>query len=185
MSAPYLLWVVLAIILFWCVGVYNRVMRLRARGYDAFRVVEKHLNSFSEIVATRFPVDDIDRSFGGMPEGYVTHGDWVRLLAQLQTLERTLKSARNAPLKRAELSEVSEAFAGLAEVWLCLKSAPADLAGPAMPEEFECQWDENAQRVRTSTAEFNQIIGRYNEAISQYPARLVCGLFGFKPTTLL
>jgi LemA protein len=185
MSAPYLLWVVLAIILFWCVGVYNRVMRLRARGFDAFRAVEKHLHSFSEIVSIRFPVSDIDRSFREGLEVNLADGGWVQLVAQLQTLDRTLKLARTAPLKRAELADLSEAFTGLTEAWLCLKSAPADLAGPAMPEEFELQWDENAQRVRSATVEFNQTIGRYNEAISQFPARLVCGLFGFKPIPLL
>ena len=176
---------VLAIILFWCVGVYNRVMRLRARGFDTFGALEKQLRHFSEIVADRFPVGENERSYGEGSEINATDSDWVQLVAQLQALDRTLKLARVAPLERAGLSEVSVALAGLTAAWISLKSAPADLAGPAMPEEFERQWEENAQRVRSATAEFNQTIGRYNEAISQFPARLVCGLFGFKPTSFL
>jgi LemA protein len=185
MSAPFLLWVVFAITLFWCVGFYNRVMRLRARGLDAFGSVEKHLRHFSEIVADRSLVGVGGDSSDVMLQINTTDGDWAQLIAQLQALDRSLKLARTAPLKGAELAEVSRCCANLTAVWMCLKTAPIDLAGPAIPEELERQWEENLQRVRSATAGFNQIIDRYHEAISQFPARLICSLFGFKPTSIL
>ena len=47
------------------------------------------------------------------------------------------------------------------------------------------QWDAVTQRVETARGGFNQILTHYNEALAQFPARLVAGAMGFKPGSKL
>eukprot|EP01041_Mallomonas_annulata_P028396 gene28396-50243_t len=50
MDMSLLLWLALAILLFWGVGLYNRLMRLRARGHEVLGVVEKHAGACAALV---------------------------------------------------------------------------------------------------------------------------------------
>ena len=186
MTAPYLLWAVLACTLFWCVGVYNRVMRLRARGLDAFGSVEKHVRHYPDILSMGVDAHDaVDNGAASADRPLAVGSDLEHLMARVQALDLALKHARASSLERVAMSNVSIAYADLAAAWLLLKSAPADLAGPAMPEELERQWEEHDYRVRSAMAGFNQIIQKYNDAISQFPARHICGQFGFHPISFL
>ena len=50
MSASLLLWMMLAVSVFWGVGLYNRLMRMRARGLGALGSVEKHMRVYADLV---------------------------------------------------------------------------------------------------------------------------------------
>ncbi len=57
-----------------------------------------------------------------------------------------------------------------------------DLAGPRLPETLTARRAQIVHRRRTRAIEqFDQAVGRYNEAIAQFPAVLLAWLFGFKP----
>ena len=185
MTAPYLLWAAIACILFWCVGVYNRVMRLRARGFDAFGSLEKHLRHYGAIVRTLSPVGEGHASFAASMGQNAVADDWAHLIVCLGALDQSLKLARPSPFDSEGLARVSAACADLGSAWTRVKAAPADLAGSALPEELERHWEDSAQRARSATEGFNQIMQKYNEATSQFPARLICRLFGFTPIALL
>jgi hypothetical protein len=43
------------------------------------------------------------------------------------------------------------------------------------------QWDVAAGKAQTARAGLNTILFKYNEAIYQFPARLVVGVLGFRP----
>jgi len=50
MSGSLILWMTLALSIFWGVGLYNRLMRMRARGLGALGSVEKHVRQYAELV---------------------------------------------------------------------------------------------------------------------------------------
>jgi LemA protein len=185
MNGSLLLWTVLSILLFWGVGLYNRLMRMRARGFSAFGSVEKHLREYADLAQGqmhRFQGGQDGLSFEAPGE---VPAEWNSVLCALEALDAALKAARATPLALEPLAGLTQAMAAVRQVWASLQAVPADLAGPVLPHDVQIQWDVIAQRVETSRNGYNQIVFKYNEALAQFPARLVIGLMGFKPGGIL
>jgi LemA protein len=170
MSATVLSGLLAAITVFWCVGLYNRLMRMRARGLDALGSVEKHLKSYSGLLNAQFPDE----------EGSYIPLEWAGLVSSVKALDAQCKAARAAPLQLAPLQALARTVDAIETEWTQLREQPADLAGPTMPEAMQKLWDEAALKVRTARGGFNQIVDRYNQALDQFPASLVVEMMGFK-----
>jgi len=178
MNGSLLLWLLLALIVFWWVGVHNRLMRMRARGLDAFGSVEKHMKQYAELVrghlAQQGAVAEGENATDYMPE------DWTHLLNALGALDQALKEARGMPLAVPALGKLATAQDNLQRAWTHLRDAPADLAGAAVSEAVQTQWEAISLKVQTARGGLNQILAKYNEAREQFPARLVVGVMGFQ-----
>jgi LemA protein len=175
MSASVLIWLLLATAVFWFVGLYNRLMRMRARALDALGSVEKHLRSYTSLIAVQFPDE----------EGCYIPLDWAGLVSKVKQLDVHGQAVRAAPLQAAALLALGQTLDGIELEWADLRAQPADLAGPSMPEAMQKLWDEAALKVRTARGGFNQIVQGYNQALQQFPASLVVGVMGFKPAGTL
>lgn len=173
MSGSLVLWITLALSIFWGVGVYNRLMRMRARGVGALVSVEKQMRSYTEMV--REHVQELGRP----PLG------WEQLLTDLQTLDHALKDAKPTSLDNEALLRLGQTFDGLQRHWQCLQELPGDLAGPVVPVHMKRQWDAITVRVDAARGGCNQILLKYNEALTQFPAKLVAGAMGFRPAGIL
>ncbi|APW41526.1 hypothetical protein [Rhodoferax saidenbachensis] len=185
MNGSLLLWLLLALAIFWGVGVHNRLMRIRARGLDAFGSVEKHMRQYGELVRGHLAAsEEADPADGESTADYLPE-DWVRLLAALDVLEQALKDARVIPLAVPALGRLATSFDKLQQAWEQLRSAPADLAGATVPEALQSQWDAVTLRVQTARGGMNQILVKYNEARVQFPARLVVDVMGFQVAGIL
>ena len=185
MDASLVLWLVLAVLVFWCVGLYNRVMRIRARGLDAFGSIEKHLRPFSTLVQTHvsggadLQAQDSGNSGLDIPE------PWAPLVNSVLALESAYKVARSMPLAQDPLSRLAAAIAAVQAEWQILRDEPADLAGSPVPEAMRQQWEEAWVKLQSARDAFNQIMARYNEALQQLPARLVVAVMGFQRAGVL
>ena len=170
MSATVLIGLLAATTVFWCVGLYNRLMRLRARALDALGSVEKNLRSYISLIEAQFPDE----------EGSYIPMEWAGLVSRVKALDVQCKAARNAPLQPPPLLVLTQTVDAIEAEWALLRDQPADLAGPIMPEAMQKLWDEAALKVRTARGGFNQIVERYNEALQQFPASLAVGSMGFQ-----
>lgn len=170
MSVSVLVWLLAAVLLFWCVGLYNRLMRMRARGLDALGSVEKHLRSYIGLIQAQFPDE----------EGCFIPLEWAALVSSVKLLDVQCKAARAAPLQPGPLETLGLTIHAIETAWQPLREQPADLAGPAMPEAMQKLWDDAAFKVRAARGGFNQIVERYNEALHQFPASVVVGMMGFQ-----
>lgn len=170
MSASVLFGLLAATGLFWCVGLYNRLMRMRARGLDALGSVEKHLRSYTSLINVQFPDE----------EGSFIPLEWSGLVSSVKALDLQCKAARAAPLQTGPLQSLASTVDAIDAEWTQLREQPADLAGPTMPEAMQKLWDEAALKVRTARGGFNQIVERYNEALGQFPASMVVKMMGFQ-----
>lgn len=185
MNGSLILWMTLALSIFWGVGLYNRLMRMRARGLGALGSVEKHVRQYAELVRLQEPVLDLMRVGVAASAVDESSGGWGQLQHDLQALEQALKDARTAPLAPESLGRLGATLDTLQETWCHLNETPADLAGPVVPAAMQARWDAITHRVESARSGFNQILTQYNEALDQFPARLVVGIMGFKPSGLL
>ena len=169
MTGSFLWWALLAVILFWWVGVYNRLMRIRARGLDALGSVEKHLKVYGVIVQALLA-----------SQGDALSPPWRELADAVDNLDAACKRARTSPLASEPMAALTASWDGVQHAWRALQSLPADLAGAQIPDAIQGEWDETTQKAHIAKGGYNQIAARYNDALVQFPARLVAAAMGFQ-----
>jgi LemA protein len=170
MSETVLIGLLAATTVFWCVGLYNRLMRLRARALDALASLETNLHSYTSLIQVQFPDE----------EGSYIPLEWAGLVRSVKALEGQFRLARGAPLQAQPLLALAQTIDAIEVEWSLLRDRPADLAGPSMPEAMQKLWDEAALKVRIARSGFNQIVESYNEALHQFPASLAVASMGFR-----
>ena len=162
---------------------YNRLMRMRARGLRALGSVEKHMRLYAELMRDDVAQGAVSHTQKTSPDR--SADDWAVLQSALQRFEAALKDVGASALRYEPLDQLGHALDTVQEAWRAVGSAPPDLAGPVVPAAMRLQWDATTQRVETARGGFNKIVTQYNEALAQFPARLVVGMMGFKPSGLL
>lgn len=162
---------ILAVCLFWGVGVYNRVTRLRARSLESFAAVAASMHRYRVLVLEHIHPSKVTE----------TPTAFQHLLLQLEQLDQLIKVVQSCPWDKAALAALTAAGSEVSAVWGVLRTAPADLAGAALPDNLMQDWDSNSRGLQHAIAGFNKILADYNEAIAQFPATVITSFLGFKP----
>lgn len=169
MGGSITIWLIWAVLLFWAVGVYNRLVKLRAHIKTGFAQLQEQLLLYPALVHSSFVVID-------------DHGPAAQagLVGAAEQYASCVQAAHHRPLEVDAMRALTTAHDILLASWSRLHNEPPDLAGELMPEALEQQWqkiDEHTQRVR---AEFNARVNRYNQAIDEIPACWLASLFRFR-----
>jgi LemA protein len=181
MSNPLVLWSIAALVLFWSVGAYNRLVRLRSNANDAFAAMAAELAKQAELVHASMPASMI-------PTGLTQPGElldevtqlWSGLRAAATQVTASVAAMRPRPLRPEAAAVLSEARDVLLTAWIRVAQEANDLAGSSIPEALTQQWQQLSAQARAAAENFNQAVDRYNAAIAQFPALLLAELFGFK-----
>jgi len=169
---------ILAILVFWVVGAYNRLMRLRNAVASAWAQVEPALAKRSEAMAQ---IVEIVR------EPLAAEAGTLQALADADL--RTRQAAEAVRAARARAAEVSQ--------WVAAEAALASPAArlralielqPALMQEAARAaslrpaldaWIESEPRIGFARQTFNEAVQAYNHALHQWPTRLITAVFGF------
>ena len=177
-TSSFVPWIVAAVVLFWAVGAYNRLVRLRSDANAAFAALESELTKQVKLVHACVPPEE-DQAQSQFTGGSAFWGGLQGAAAQLSA---TLGSARAKPLDAERIAALGAAQEVLGMAWDRAERDDAhDLAGPRLPENFSGERQQLERMAQVATEHFNQAVVRYNEAIQQFPAALLAWLFGFQP----
>lgn len=177
-TSTFVPWIVAAVVVFWMVGAYNRLVRLRSDANAAFAALEAELAKQVHLVHACVPPEEDQQ------QSQFTGGSafWGGLQGAGAQLSASLASARARPLDPERIAALGAAQEVLSMAWDRAEREDAhDLAGPRLPENFSGEREQMVRMARTATEHFNRAVGRYNEAIGQFPAMLLAWLFGFHP----
>jgi len=166
--------VVAAVLVFWMLGAYNRLVALRTAIGQAWGKVEQALRERGETVtplvtALREPLA-------------AEHGALDALLAaQLQSLQATaalaagtLAAGATAPWVAAE-----GALTAAASRVFALLDQDAELRTQEPVSSLVAAWRALEPRLAFRRQSFNEAAFTYNAALEQFPTRLLVPLFGF------
>jgi LemA protein len=167
-----------AVLLFWAVGAYNRLMRLRADANTAFGGLEAELGKQVALVHECLPPPEATQP-AALEDGTsfcaALHGAAAQFAA-------SLAAARAKPLEPERIAALSAAQDVLVMAWERAERDDAhDLAGARLPESITAHRAQLAIQTHAAIDQFDRAVGRYNAAISQFPAVLLAWLFDFKP----
>ncbi|MBC5785496.1 LemA family protein [Ramlibacter sp. USB13] len=177
-TSSFLPWVLAALALFWAVGAYNRLVRLRSDANAAFAALEAELSKQVKLVHACVPPEE------EQAQSQFTGGSafWGGLQGAAAQLSATLGSARAKPLDAERIAALGAAQEVLAMAWDRAERDDAhDLAGPRLPEDFSSERQQLERMTQAATEHFNVAVRNYNDAIAQFPAALLAWLFGFQP----
>lgn len=164
-----------ALLLFWTVGAYNRLMRLRNDILRSFVPVDRQLTLRHTLLQRR-----IDALALAMPEHAETLAALQAACAQAQA---ALTHARSHPGAVGALNSLRLAEHILHETRGRVPlsdAADADPAVPADPAELGAQLAAAETALQFARGRFNEAAMEYNKAVQQFPTRLLAGLFGFR-----
>ena len=176
---------VLAVLFFWAVGAYNRLVVLRASVAKHFAAVDAQLLRVLVWMQGNLPASMRDMlsemEEAALPEALLKNERDLNLLKILEDLSDSLDAARTQPLSAAALARVNQERLALA-AW-AKAEVRAGQSGEAtwfidpLPHKFDRL---KAQAWPLMDA-YNQSALRYNEAVSQFPASLLAKRVNFKP----
>ena len=164
-------WIVLAVLVFWAVGAYNRVMRLRSACVQAFGALDSYflqtqglLSEWSAAQAAGDDVADAQR---------LAHAAWQQSLAAMGA---ALAGARARPLHAPTMQRFEHAHEAQFVAWQALKNQPGAPDDPA----WRLRWQQQQAQTGLAADQFNTAVAQYNAAIAQFPARVLAWFFGFR-----
>ena len=178
MPTPIVLWACAAVLGFWAVGAYNRLVRLRAGAIAAFAGLAGELSRQVDLVRKNLPPPEATMPAALDPEVSI----WAGLHAAAAQCAVSLGAARSRPLEPQGIAALDAAREVLDMAWERAEREDVhDLAGPRLPDTVIARRAQLALQTRTAISLFNQAVDRYNAGIAQFPAVVLAWVFGFKP----
>lgn len=171
MSNTVLPWIFCAVILFWGVGAYNRLVRLRAQAIAAFAPLQSQYGHYVLLVQGHFEASNHE-------DGLTARAGLFNAVLQFDT---SLKAAGARPLDNLVMGALETAHEVLHGSWIRVCGEPQDLAGDPLPEVLQKQWQDISLQADRDRDEFKHRVQDYNQGIEQFPANLLAWLFRFKP----
>jgi LemA protein len=156
---------ILAVLVFWFIGVFNRLVSLRNAVEAAWKQIDVQLQKRYDLIPNL--VETV--------KGYAAH--------EKDTLERVI-NARNAALAAkgpAEVGKAEAALAGAVSGFLGLAEAYPDLKANQNFLMLQQELSSIESKVAYSRQHYNDVVGGYNTLQQQFPANLVAGMAGSKP----
>jgi LemA protein len=167
-----------AVLLFWAVGAYNRLVRLRSEANTAFAALEAELTKQVALVRECLPPENATQP-AALEQG---ESFWAGLHGAAAQFAASLAVARTRPLEPDRIDALSAAQDVLAMAWERAERDDAhDLAGPRLPDRVTTRRAQLTIQTYAAIDQFDRAVARYNEAIAQFPAVLLAHLFGFRP----
>lgn len=181
LDLPIGVWITVAVLLFWAVGAYNRLVRLRVAAVQAFGLLEsqwlKHL-AWIEVQWLHNPQEapppavGVDSAEQGRPDLHILQPAVAQFRACLQ-------AAKLSPLN-------SELLGSLSSAWTVFRMAIRQVladeeAGvPRLPQVLSAHWEQMLLQDQAAVDVFNEAAQRYNQAIRQFPAILLAWVFAYR-----
>lgn len=186
-------WILGAVALFWFVGAYNRIVRLRSGALQAYAALDAALVRQIDFVQARLAE--------GGATAQVPHGpgrEDAALQASAAQLVTLLAATRLKPLDPAGIAALATALHVMLGAWQRLHpdavvsfeadgtlSRPASLNGRDDSSAAPIAWPEPSAAAEIARNQFNQAVAHYNAAIAQFPAVLVAWIMQLRPAAPL
>ena len=169
--------VVLALFLFWTVGAYNRLIRLRSAVLQAFGALDTF---YVRWIALAGDCQSAPQGAGDAP-------DAARAAVQAATSQfgASLAVARAQPLDGNAIAARGAGAQALESAWLSLMDKDAPQGATPDQQLWARQREGLRQQTLPTLQAFNAAVERYNAAIAQFPASVLAWLFGFRKTQSL
>lgn len=176
------LWLCGALMLFWGIGAYNRLVRLRSAAAKAFAALDEQL--VRQLVWVQGTLPEPMR--GGSSTAPVELQDevtaaWARLQAASDQFGVALAQARSQQTDVPSMASLVMAHEALRSAWAAALMTGVSPDAVPSADRLQARWMRLLHQSLPLRAAFNEAAQAYNSAIVQFPAALWARLFSFEP----
>jgi LemA protein len=158
--------VVVAVIAFMVIGIYNRLVRTRQNVRESWSAIDTELRRRYDLIPNL--VETV--------KGYATH--------ERETLENVIK-ARNAAIANtgspADQAQTENMLTGALRQVFALSEAYPQLRANENFNQLQAQLGETETRISQARRFYNANVREMNTAIESFPSSLIASNFGFRP----
>ncbi len=181
MSPQTLVWIVLfAVLIFWSVGAYNRLVRLKNTIGNAFGQIDVQLKRRYDLIPNLVEA----------AKKYLQHErDTLEAVMTARNQARTASDAvRSRPANAhavTTLAAAEQALDGSLGRLFAVAEAYPELKADQTISELSEELTSTENKVSFARQAYNDAVLDYNNARGQFPAVLLARLFGFVPSAML
>ncbi len=170
----------IAVVVFWAIGAYNRLVDLRNRFKNAFAQIDVQLKRRYDLIPNLVET----------AKGYMKH--------ERETLEAVIKARNTAvtansaaaanpgnPAAMQGLMSAEGALTGALSKLFALAEAYPDLKANQNMMQLSEELTGTENKIAFSRQSFNDSVMTYNTATQQFPSNVLAGMFGFTAAELL
>lgn len=171
-----------AVIFFWAIGAYNRLVRLRSRVTRAYARLDDAL--VRQLVWMRGCLpESLREAEHTQPAGLETEAmlAWTRLYATSEQFTAALNQVRAQPIDVSGMASLVMAHEAMRSAWAKVLVDALEPHAVPSPERLNARWLRLLHQSLPLRAEFNEAALTYNLAIAQFPAAVIARMAGFKP----
>ena len=186
MSATLITVTLACVLVFWALGAYNRLVRLRARVARSLAALCLAWQTQAQAVGVRLEQ---------YAQGRETESQWASLdddalrwrpltLAARQFLA-CLGALQAKPQQIGSLDDLASVRAArdiFESNWQRLATEQDDLAGAPVPPDLQILMAQHEPLALERLRDYNQAVQAYSQAIGQFPALILAWVFGFGAT---
>ncbi len=169
-----------ATVLFWAVGAYNRLVRLRNEIANAFAQIDVQLKRRHDLIPNL-----VETARAYLKHERDTLERVTAARAQVVAATDLVKTQPNQPGPIKSLNLAEGALAGALGRFMAVVEAYPELKADQQLQDLREELTHTENKVAFSRQLFNDAALDYNNAAHQFPANLVAGLFGFKTAEML
>lgn len=172
--------VVFALLLFWAVGAYNRLVRLKNTIANAFGQIDVQLKRRYDLIPNLVEA----------AKKYLLHERETleAVIAARNQARSASDAARSHPTRAPEvlaLAAAEEALSGSLGRLFALTEAYPELKADDTIRELSEELTSTENKVAFARQAYNDAVLDYNNAQAQFPALLIARLFGFAASAML
>jgi len=180
MVAFLVLLVIIVVVVFWAVGIYNGLVALRNRFKNAFAQIDVQLKRRYDLIPNLVET----------AKGYIKHErETLEAVIRARNAAQTAATAANAapgdPAAMQALGQAEGALTGVLGKMFALAEAYPDLKANQNMLSLQEELSSTENKVAFARQAFNDSVMEYNTRRESFPANIFAGMFNFGPAELL
>ncbi len=183
MTTSFIFWAIVAVSVFWALGAYNRLVRLRADMVRALQALAAQWQANAQTVRDELSalshVPESDSTWASLGDDAHNWRPLALATKQLQACIAGIQTKSNTMPPVDDLASVRAAHELMHGAWDRLNNASEDLAGSAVPQRLAQLWQQQNLLAQEKHSNYNSCVDQYNHAIGQFPAMVLAWIFAF------
>ena len=171
---------VLAVFIFWAVGAYNRLVRLKNTIANAFGQIDVQLKRRYDLIPNL-----VEAAKKYLSHERETLEAVITARAQAKSASEAARSRPANALAVTTLAVAEQALSSSLGQLFALNEAYPELKADKTISDLSEELTSTDNKVAFARQAFNDAVLDYNNAQGQFPALLIARLFGFAPSAML
>ncbi len=178
--AGWILLVIIVVLAFWAIGVYNGLVSLRNRFKNAFAQIDVQLKRRYDLIPNLVET----------AKGYIKHErETLEAVIRARNAAQTAATAASAspgnPAAMQALGQAEGQLTGVLGRMFALAESYPDLKANQNMLSLQEELSSTENKVAFARQAFNDSVMEYNSRRESFPANIFAGMFGFGPAELL